>query len=194
MRKIIFVFFIIFFATAAFSDSLWSEKSSSPYSPEKAYKKGDIVTVIILESTTAKHEAGTNTYVKDDLGMKFSHTIARLDPYIGREGSITGQGSNRYQGTGRTQRTSNVQAKIAATVTDVDKNGNLMIEGTHKIEINDELQEINIKGMVRSKDISISNTIYSYQVANAEVTIFGVGTVQEAESPGWITRILNWLF
>jgi flagellar L-ring protein precursor FlgH len=194
MKKIIFLFLIVVFASAAYSDSLWSEKSSSPYSPEKAYSKGDIVTVIILESMSAKHEAGTDTSVRDDLGIKFSNTFDRLANYIGREGSLSTQNSNRYQGTGRTQRASNVQAKVAATVTDVDENGNLVIEGTHKIEINDELQEMKIKGLVRSKDISISNTIYSYQVANAEVTIIGEGAIQEAESPGWFTRILNFLF
>jgi flagellar L-ring protein precursor FlgH len=47
---------------------------------------------------------------------------------------------------------------------------------------------------VRPKDISGANTVYSYQVASAELTVKGAGAVADAESPGWITRILNWLF
>ncbi|MBU1026512.1 MAG: flagellar basal body L-ring protein FlgH, partial [Candidatus Margulisbacteria bacterium] len=47
---------------------------------------------------------------------------------------------------------------------------------------------------VRPKDISGANSVYSYQVASAELSVIGTGAVAEAESPGWITRILNWLF
>ena len=62
------------------------------------------------------------------------------------------------------------------------------------MDINDESQEILISGIIRSKDVSPANTVYSYQVADAQVSFKGTGAVQEAEAPGWFTRILNWLF
>ena len=189
--------FVIVVSSLGFSvnaDSLWKKSSSSPYSPEKSYKVGDIITVLINETSSAQHKAGTKTDIKDDLGIKFTHSIERLTPVIGTNNQAAGQWGNKYTGTGGTERSSNVTARVAALVTEVMDNGNLKIEGKHKVNVNDENQDIVISGIVRSKDISINNTIYSHQVANAEVSITGTGVVQEAESPGWLTRILNWLF
>jgi flagellar L-ring protein precursor FlgH len=47
---------------------------------------------------------------------------------------------------------------------------------------------------VRAKDISGANSVYSYQVADAALAVKGTGVVAETESPGWLTRIFNWLF
>ena len=194
IRYIVFAFCVLIFAFPGWADSIWNKESASPYSTQKAYKVGDIINIIILESSTAQNKAGTKSDVKDDLGAKFSHTIQRLTPVIGANNQLSGQVSNRYSGLGQTSRTSNVQARIAAWVTEVEPNGNLKIKGRHKVEVNDEIQEISITGLVRSKDISGANTVYSYQVANAELAVKGTGVVAETESPGWLTRLFNWLF
>jgi flagellar L-ring protein precursor FlgH len=178
----------------AWANAIWGENSSSPYSTEKAYKVGDIVNVLILESTAAQNRAGTKTDVKDDLGLQFTHTIARLAPVVGTNNSIDGEFENRYDGLGQTSRISKVQARVAAWVTEVLENGNLKVKGLHKVQVNDEIQEITIMGVVRPKDISGANTVYSYQLADAEVLVKGTGVVAESESPGWLTRIFNWLF
>ncbi|MBI5078937.1 flagellar basal body L-ring protein FlgH [Candidatus Saganbacteria bacterium] len=183
-----------FSAAGGWADSIWNENGSSPYSTQKAYKVGDIVNVIILESSTAKNLAGTKTDVKDDLAAKFSHTLQRLAPVIGSSNQAAGQLSNKYAGSGQTTRGSNVSARITAWVTEILSNGNLVIRGEHRVEVNDELQEIIFTGIVRPKDITAANAIYSYQVAKADLSIKGSGAVADSESPGWITRILNWLF
>jgi len=185
---------IVNWALPARADSIWNQESASPYSTQKAYKVGDIINIIILESTSAQNKAGTKTDVRDDLGAKFTHTLERLAPVIGKSNQATGQFSNKYSGLGQTSRASSVQARIAAWVTEVMPNGNLNIKGRHKVEVNDEIQEITITGIVRAKDISGANAVYSYQVANAELAVKGTGVVAETESPGWLTRIFNWLF
>ena len=185
---------LVIAAGGGFADSLWNENSASPYSTQKGYKVGDIVNIIILESSTAKNLAGTKTDVKDDLSGKFTHTLQRLAPVIGTNNQMTGQLSNRYTGDGSTTRGSNVSARIAAWVTEVLPNSNLAIKGQHRVEVNDEVQEITIKGIVRAKDISGANTIYSYQVAGADLSVKGKGSVADTSSPGWLTRIFNWLF
>lgn len=187
-------FCLLIFAFPTYADSIWNKESASPYSTQKAYKVGDIINIVILESTSARNKAGTKTDVKDDLGARFSHTIERLAPVLGTSNQAAGQVFNRYKGEGQTTRSSSVQARIAAWVTAVMPNGNLKIKGRHKVEVNDEIQEITIAGIVRPKDISGSNAIYSYQVANAELAVKGTGVVAETESPGWLTRIFNWLF
>ena len=195
--RIIFIIGICLAAAVfncAWADAIWGDDSSSPYSTEKAYKLGDIVNILILESTAAQNRAGTKTDVKDDLGLQFSHTIARLAPVVGTNNAIDGEFENRYAGLGQTSRISNVQARVAASVIEVLENGNLKVKGIHKVQVNDEIQEIAILGVVRPKDISGANTVYSYQLADAEVLIRGTGVVAESESPGWLTRIFNWLF
>jgi len=191
---ICFGFLILMLGFHANADSVWNKDSASPYSTQKAYKEGDIINIIILESTMAQNKAGTNTDVRDDLSVKFTHTIQRLAPVIGTDNQMTGQAGNKYKGLGNTSRASSVQARIAAWVTEVLPNGNLSIKGQHKVEVNDEIQAITITGVVRPKDISGANTIFSYQVANAALAVRGTGVIAETESPGWLTRIFNWLF
>lgn len=183
-----------YWSLPAGANAIWNENSASPYSTQKAYKVGDIINVIILESSNAKNLANTKTNVKDDLSAKFTHTIQRLAPIIGTNNTASGGISNQFTGDGSTTRGSNVSARVAAWVTDVLPNGNLSIKGQHKVEVNDELQEITLTGIVRPKDISGANTVYSYQVASANLSVRGSGAVADTAAPGWLTRLFNWLF
>jgi flagellar L-ring protein FlgH len=176
----------------AYSDSVWSKNSNSPYSTAKSFKAGDIITVIILETTSAVQKAGTDTNTSDNLSASFDHTITRLG--IQPSNYIKGGGGATFKGLGATTRTSNVTAKVAAVVIQVFPNGNLMISGDHKVEVNEETQTIRITGIIRPKDVSIANTVFSYQVASAVVSVRGKGSVGEAEEPGFITRFFNWIF
>lgn len=195
-KRLFVVLFILFlsFSCVSFCDSLWKETSSSPYTTAKSFKPGDIVTVLIIESTSAVQKSGTDTNASDSLGASFTHTIERLKPSIDTDNSIAGNAQNKYKGLGATSRSSNVQAKIAAVVIKVLPNSNLLIEGEHKVEVNGEKQNITVSGMIRPKDVSLDNTIYSYQVANASVSVSGSGTVQDAGEPGWFIKTINWLF
>jgi flagellar L-ring protein precursor FlgH len=193
-KLLLIAFLIIVSCPAVFADSIWNKDSASPYTTEKNYKVGDIINIQITENMTAQNQAGTKSDIRDDLGLKISHSIARLAPILGTNTDFDASWSNKYKGIGSTTRASNVQGRIAAWVTDVLPNGNLAIMGKHKLQVNDEIQEITITGNVRAKDISGSNTIYSYQVANAEVDIKGTGVVADTESPGWVSRVINWLF
>ena len=175
----------------AFSDSIWDRTSTSPYSVSKSFRVGDIITIIVLESTSAVQKAGTDTNVSDSLSLAFSANLVNFNK---PNKSITGSGGNTYKGLGATTRTSNVTAKIAAVVVKVLANGNLMISGEHRVEVNDEVQTLKISGMVRPKDVSLQNTVYSYQVAGADVSVKGQGAVGDAEGPGVFSRIFNWIF
>ena len=186
--------FVVLPSASVMADSLWNDNSASPYSPSKAYKVGDIINVVILENTTAQNQANTKTNVSDNLSSKFTHTLQRLAPIIGMNTQVNGQLQNQYTGDGSTSRGNNVQARIAAWVIEVLPNGNLQIKGRHKVNVNDEVQEITLTGTVRPRDIAGSNTVYSYQVANAELTVSGAGAVSDTAQPGWLTRIFNWLF
>lgn len=200
-RNLFLIIFILSFVVCHLSfppeaeaDSLWKDGAASPYTTEKLLQVGDIITILVVESTSAIHKAGTDTNVKDDFGGKLDHTISRLSSLVPTATKAEGNLSNKYSGTGKTERTSSLKAKIAVVVTEVLSGGNIRIAGKHKVAVNDETQEILVSGIIRSKDVSIANTVYSYQVADADITVKGTGVVQDAESPGWFTRFLNWLF
>ncbi len=194
MKKLLVSFLILescVLSLASFPDSIWNSNASSPYSVSKAFKVGDIVTIIILETTSAAQKAGTDTNASDSLAASFNSNLQSMyHPSKAASGSL----GNTYKGLGSTTRTSNVTAKVAAVVIKVLPNGNLIISGEHKVEVNDEMQTIKISGMIRPKDVSLQNSVYSYQVAGATVSVKGTGSVNEAGEPGILSRIFNWVF
>ena len=194
LKKIVFILSILLSAGAVSAASLWNDNSNSPYTSQKNYKVGDTVMVLIIESTSAAQKAGTDTQAQDSLSSSFNHTTERLNNVVAPSNSLSGAGSNTYKGSGATTRTSNVLASVTATVTEILPNKNLSISGIHRVTVNEESQIIKIEGMIKPTDISRWNTIYSYQVANANVSVKGTGTVGEAQAPGLIPRIINWLF
>jgi len=184
-------------ACPVLSDSLWGNGSASLYATQKPFKPGDIIMVIIVENTSAAQKAGTDTSNQDNLSASFTHTLSKLVPIFGSTGTpktVQGELSGSYKGAGGTSRTSNVLAVVAATVQEVQPNGNVVISGTHKVSVNEEVQEVMIKGVVRPLDVTSWNTVYSYQVADSTVSVKGKGTVDEAQSPGLFRRVLNWIF
>ena len=186
---------LFLFPVSVLADSLWQEgESISPYTMHHAYKVGDIVGIIILESTSAVQKAGTDTEFDDDLSVRFNYAVDQSSSSPTSYSQGAAKASNKYKGLGKTQRYANVSARVAARVVEVLPRGNLKLVGTHRIEVNNDEQIIIVTGIVRAKDISMANTVFSNQVAQPDIIVKGVGTVQEAESPGWITRVLNWVF
>jgi flagellar L-ring protein FlgH len=183
--------FCLLTSSFSFSDSIWNDDSTSPYSVTKGFKIGDVITIIILETTSAASNAGTDTNSSDNLALNFNSNLASL---YHPSKTIGGGGGNSYTGSGSTTRTNNVTAKVEAVVTKVLPNGNLLITGEHRVSVNQEEQTIKISGMIRPKDVSLNNTIYSYQVAGATVSVQGKGAVGGAQEPGFVSRFFNWLF
>ena len=73
-------------------------------------------------------------------------------------------------------------------------NGNVAIYGQHQVKVNEEVEVMQIRGEVRPQDITAQNTVFSYQVANAELAMKGSGVVSQKQSPGVLTRMLSWFF
>lgn len=71
--------------------------------------------------------------------------------------------------------------------------GDMVIEGTKTMEINEDTEVITLSGVVRPEDIGSGNTIYSYQIANAKFTYKGRGSVSQAHRPGILMRLINWI-
>ena len=161
------------------------------YSDHRAMKVDDILTILIVESAKAGSESKTATSKQNDIGAQASGTGAlSFIPQVGVNGGM----KVGFDGRGGTSREGNLEATISARVLKVMDNGNLVIEGSKVVEINDEKEIIKINGIVRPQDILQNNIVYSSSVADAQITYAGKGVANSGRRPGVVARILNWIF
>jgi flagellar L-ring protein FlgH len=164
----------------------------SLYNDKKAYRADDILTVVITESANASSQSGTNTAKQNDMSLQGAGGSGALK-FIPSFGASAGSKVD-YDGKAATTREGSLDAKISARVVQVLDNGNLVIDGSKVVEINDEKEIIKISGIVRPQDIEANNIIYSYNVADAQITYSGKGVANTGQRPGLVARILNWIF
>lgn len=178
--------------------SLFNKGTRNPYTSRTARMVGDVLTVVVSETTNATYNVSTTATKKDDNNIIQSVIpfisalkIPLLDQLLGAQS--TGATSNT-NGTGGTTATGKYTGRMAVTVKDVLPNGNLVIEGTRLIKINKEDQLITFTGVVRVDDVKSDNTVLSENVAEAKITNLGKGTAADRQRKGIITRLLDWLF
>ncbi len=162
------------------------------YSDSKAHRIGDIISVILSEKTQAKKNAKTELKKENS---------AKLDPIIGLGGNpvtINGNsvqfGLNQesdFKGESKGDQGNSLTGNISVHVLRVLPNGNLMIRGEKWMTLNNGDEYIRLTGVIRSKDISSNNTIYSSKVANARIQYAGTGTFADVNEQGWLTKFFN---
>jgi flagellar L-ring protein precursor FlgH len=149
--------------------ALWEDGRGSLYSNLKAYKVGDVVTVIIKEESSASSNSKTDTKIKSE--MSSGPGMGTLD-FI----SLWGLDSeNKYKGDAKTQRSGQLIARISVRIVEILPSGDYRIEGQREVNINGERERIAISGIIRSRDIRPDNTIISTNVANAKIMYDGKG-------------------
>ncbi len=182
------------------ADSLWRPSQPSIYGVSKRrVRVGDIVTIYVSESTNAVQSASTSTRKDASIGAKLLANWDQISNILGNEQTrrnldIGFDGADAYEGTGQTARRSSVKAVVTSIVTEILNSGNLYIVGEHKVKVNDEVETVKVSGIIRPQDISAQNSVFSYQIAKAEVSVNGAGVVGAKQRPGIMTRVFNWLF
>jgi len=180
--------------------SIWRDNASlnELFMDPRARKVGDIVTISIVESSSASNNAETDTARSSSVSMSIKNLLglenndrfpsgSGFDPF----GSITGTTNNTFQGTGKTKRSGELAASISARVTEVFPNGNLKILGKRKIAVNNEIQYLALTGIIRPRDISSSNVVLSTYITDAKIVYTGTGIVSDRQNPGWLARVLD---
>ncbi|MHB1687343.1 MAG: flagellar basal body L-ring protein FlgH [Ignavibacteriaceae bacterium] len=190
MKKIILLGIIIFSARL-FAQDMRQNSFSSLFSDQKANRVGDAITILVVESSQASNDAETSAGRTSNLGLTGQlNTGKATAPNVALSLGTT----NDFKGTGSTTTQGMINTKISATVDSVLSNGNLVIEGSRKIVINGQEQTVNIKGIVRPADIGADNSVLSYNISEAEIVFKGEGLINSAQSPGWLTKFLHWIF
>jgi flagellar L-ring protein precursor FlgH len=162
------------------------------YSDHRAVRTDDILTVMIFESAKAGSQSKTNTSKENSMGLQADGGSGKLSflPAFG----VNGANKVGYDGKGATSREGNLVATVTTRVVKVLDNGNLVIEGSKVVEINEEKEIIKISGVVRPEDIQKNNMVYSSSIADAQITYTGKGVVNTGHRPGVIARFINWIF
>lgn len=187
-RLVISIWFI---TTVLYAQNMRQNSLYSLFSDNKAFQVGDAITIIVLESSQASNNAETSTGRSSSIGTSLSGGIdkanlPKTDINLGTDNTFSGSGSTKTTGV--------VKTKISAIVDSVYANGNMRIRGSRKIVINGEEQMIKITGIVRPSDISPDNSVYSYNISDAEITFEGNGMIDSSQKPGILTRLFHWLF
>ncbi|WP_292388806.1 flagellar basal body L-ring protein FlgH, partial [Mesorhizobium sp.] len=99
--------------------------------------------------------------------------------------------STETNADGEINRSENLELNVAAVVTEVLPNGNLMIRGSQEVRVNYELRVLTIAGMVRPSDIGAENTIPYERIAEARISYGGRGRVSEVQQPAYGQQILD---
>ncbi|KAK47799.1 flagellar L-ring protein FlgH [Caballeronia jiangsuensis] len=152
----------------------------------RAAKPGDIITVLVYETSSASNSADTST----NTGFAVNGKVSTL--YAGSNMAQVGAGDN-YGGKGKIERTGRLLAQIGATVIDVQANGDLIVAGDQSIDVNGEKTKIRLKGRVRPVDVAQNNTVLSNRMADVQIDYTGEGFITDRSRPGLIPRLFAWL-
>ncbi|MDR1741222.1 MAG: flagellar basal body L-ring protein FlgH [Synergistaceae bacterium] len=171
----------------AYAVSLWND-ASGLLADRKPGRVGDIVTVIVDESTSTKDKA------KSDLKKSASNSISDGTGILSFVKAIGLTSANDAKGDSSIERTYYGKTTFTCLVTDVLPNGNLVIEGTRDVQTIDEVLQLQLVGVIRPEDVNNNNQIRSNLIANAEIGIKGKGALTRTQKAGLLTQILQTIF
>jgi flagellar L-ring protein precursor FlgH len=164
-----------------------------------ARQPGDLITVRIDEAATTDLGAATSA-------SKSSNNTAAIDELLGLDKralrafknmdriGIDLSSSSSFDGSGSTNRSSNVEAIVTTEVIEVLPAGNLRVWGYKQITVNRETQYLVVDGIVRPRDVQMDNSVSSELMAEAKIEITGSGVISDKQGPGWGARLLDALW
>lgn len=156
----------------------------SLFADRKAFRTGDMLTVVVTEVASASASARTSADKEESV-------FGQINQPDERPWNIDLAFGNDFTGGGQIQRTGKLLAKLAVVVHGVDAQGNLSIVGEQEIRVNNEEQRIALSGTVRPEDIASDNTIASWRIANARIDFKGEGVLARKQSPGLLTKLFD---
>ena len=174
--------------------SLWRDR---PFVADlRAYRLNDLVTLRITESTNAITKADVTTNRAGSNKLSSPTLLGALAGFgIGSSNSDKSTATtNKYAGTGTTGRSAIFTTTVTARVVKVIGNGNLIVEGYRDIQLNNETQRLYVAGMIDPNRLDGANSIASGQVAELRIGYGGQGVVDETLKPGYISRLLAYIW
>ena len=172
------------------------------YACQRAWRKGDLLTVLVTESTlstkqdniaTAKEmKADAEAPVFGSFGIPNTNLFTNINNDIAIP-SYKIKASSSFKGTGSGTSSELLTASYGARVVDTLDNGLLVIRGERRVVMKHEEVNLVITGLVRSRDIAADNTIVSSKIADAHVYYENAGEITKGSNPGWFWRMFQFV-
>ena len=176
-------------------NSLWRNGSRAFFKDQRATHVGDLLTVTvnitdkanIANETQRSRTNSENSGISDFIGAQTITQPLKILP--GR--ILTADSTAASDGKGSVNRTEALQTNVAAVVTQVLPNGNLVVEGKQEIRVNYEIRELIVAGIVRPEDIQSDNTIDSSKIAQARIAYGGRGQIMDVQQPRYGQQVMD---
>jgi flagellar L-ring protein precursor FlgH len=163
----------------------------------RARRVGDVLTVLLIESTNASKSASTSTERSNEIELGAANLFGRTPTFHGKEvlgvGVSTSQG---FEGGGDSSQSNRLDGSVTVSVHEVMANGYLVVRGEKILTLNQGTEYVRFSGIVRPSDIRADNTVFSTQVADTKISYSGEGAVADANAQGWLSRffMMIWPF
>jgi flagellar L-ring protein precursor FlgH len=177
-------------------NSLWRSGSRAFFNDQRAHQVGDILTVKVNVNDTAEFQGQTQlqrSTTEDSAITNFigANTITNPAKAVLPGSLLNADGTTQMNGNGTINRQDQLVTNVAAVVTQVLPNGNLVIEGKQEIRLNSEMRVLLVAGVARPEDIESDNTIMLPKIAEARVAYGGKGTVTNIQTAPWGQQVTN---
>lgn len=183
------------------ANSLWRTGARQFFKDQRAASVGDILTVTIAiadNATIANKTTRTRTNTEDASATSFlgyEQSLNRLLPQnINPLSLVDLDSANKTEGDGNITRGETINLKVAAVVTQRLPNGNLVLHGRQEIQVNFEVRELQLAGVIRPEDIGSDNTISYEKIAEARIAYGGRGQITDIQQPRYGQQIFDIIF
>ena len=178
--------------------SLWQTGARAFFRDQRAGRVGDILTVIVtindqaqLQNETKRSRDNADTANLTNL-LGFESKLNDILPNAASASSLVKAGSTvSNDGKGSVARQEQINLRIAATITQVLPNGNLVVSGKQQVGVNYDMRELDIHGVIRPQDIASDNTITYDKIAEARIAYGGQGTISDVQQPRYGEQLLD---
>jgi len=178
------------------ANSLWRNGSRAFFKDQRAARIGDLltVTVNITDKANIANETQRSRSNKEDSGITDcigAQTLGAQAKKVLPGRILTADSTASSDGKGSVNRQEALQTNVAAVVTQVLPNGNLVVEGKQEIRVNFEIRELIVAGIVRPEDIQSDNTIDSSKIAQARIAYGGRGQITDVQQPRYGQQVMD---
>jgi flagellar L-ring protein precursor FlgH len=168
-----------------------NRQSDAWFGRGRNYQVGDIITVLLNESTQAARTQNTDVSreSKNSLPSGVNTKLGNLSPLL--NGIDVNANNNSSKGTGKADQQASLSGSVAVTVVEILANGNLMVRGEKKLGLSEGTEVIQVSGVIRPEDVGPNSTVQSRRLANAQIAYRGSGDLANATKAGWGTSLMH---
>jgi flagellar L-ring protein FlgH len=178
-------------------NSFWQDTGADLFRDARAMKIGDVVTVkiSIRDKASLDNTSERSRDSQRDLNLDLDYKMNTPLMKGSGDGTIASSIDSKTttKGEGAITRSESIELLVAAVVTGILPNGNLVISGSQEVRVNYEVRVLSVAGVVRPRDISTENQVSYEKIAEARISYGGRGRITEVQQPAWGQQALDWL-